>query len=70
MHKASRKVGLEKDYLHCEVAALIKDKDRKGSKLIVVRVDSKGQAVNSEPCPVCKEVLRSFPNVKSIEFSV
>lgn len=69
MYRASRKVGLVKDYLHCEVACLIKDKDRRGVKLTVVRVDAKGNACYSEPCTVCKEVLKMFPNIKSIEYS-
>lgn len=70
MLKAAKRVGLEdKCYIHAELAALISDKHRKGIKLVVARVNSKGDPVNSEPCIVCKELLRSFPNIKSIEYS-
>lgn len=70
MYRASRKVGLVKDYLHSEVAALIKDKKRLGVKLTVARVDAKGNPVYSEPCSVCKEVLKSYENIKSVEYSL
>lgn len=70
MYKASRKLGLVKDYCHSELLALIKDRDRRGVKLVVVRVNSKGEACYSEPCLVCKEILKNFNNIKSVEFSL
>lgn len=69
--KAASKVGRpEACYLHSEQRALYLDKRRKGVKLVVVRVNAEGQAVYSEPCEICKEVLKDFPNIKSVEFSV
>lgn len=65
MHRASRKVGLEKDYLHAEVGALIKSKG-KGRTLVVVRIDSKGNLIESSPCPVCSEVIRVSPHIKEV----
>lgn len=70
MHKHSKKLGLCKDFIHSEVNALIKDKSRKGVKLIVVRIDSKGSPCNSEPCCVCKAVIETFSNIKTIEYTV
>lgn len=68
--KAAKKLGLdEKCYLHAEQRALYLDKARKGVKLIVVRVGANGEAMNSEPCVVCKQVLLDFPNIRSIEYS-
>ena len=69
--KAASKVGRpEACFLHSEQRALYLDKRRKGVKLIVVRVDSKGNPMYSEPCEICKEVLKDYPNIKSIEFSI
>lgn len=69
--KAASKVGRpEACYLHAEQRALYLDKKRKGVKLIVVRVGAIGEALCSEPCPICREVLKDFPNIKVIEFSV
>lgn len=64
-----KKLGLCKDFIHSEVNALIKDKSRKGFKLIVVRIDSKGNPCNSEPCSVCKAVIATFSNIKSLEYT-
>lgn len=70
MHKHSKKLGLCKDFIHSEVNALIKDKSRKGFKLIVVRIDSKGNPCNSEPCSVCKAIIKdNFKNILSLEYS-
>jgi hypothetical protein len=69
--KAASKVGRPLAvYLHAEQRALYLDKKRKGVKLIVVRVGAIGQAMCSEPCEICREVLKDFPNIKTIEFSV
>lgn len=68
--KAALKVGLEhKCFLHAEQRALYLDKKRKGVKLVVVRVGAKGEPMYSEPCPVCKEVLKDFSNIKSVEYT-
>lgn len=43
MHRASRKLGLVKDYCHAEMVALVRAKGN-GSKLYVARVNAKGGA--------------------------
>lgn len=69
-YKASKKQGNELAcYLHAEVGALIKDRHRRGRKLVVCRVYANGQPAPSEPCPVCKAVLADFPNIKEVIFS-
>lgn len=67
----AKKVGRpEAVYLHAEMACLLKDKARKGVKLFVARVDSKGASVYSAPCEICSLALKDYSNVKSVEFSV
>jgi tRNA(Arg) A34 adenosine deaminase TadA len=67
MHKASRKLGLLKDYAHAELLAIVKSRGR-GCKLLVVRVLADGSKANSEPCLVCKEILRNS-HIESVEYS-
>jgi len=70
--KAGKAVGLpDKICIHAELKALLADRQRKGVKLIVARVDSKGQPAYSEPCLVCKHLLQTdFKHIKSIEFTI
>lgn len=72
MGVAGKAVGLpDKTCIHSELGALLKDRYKKGVKLIVVRVDSKNKPAYSEPCECCKHIIKEyFPNIKSIEFSV
>lgn len=69
MHKVSRKLGLEKDFLHSEIGAIINDKVKKGYKLTVVRIDSEGNPASSMPCPVCMSVIKEASWIKSITWS-
>lgn len=68
--KAASKLGLnDKCYIHAEMRALWLDKKQKGVKLIVVRIGAKGDPMYSEPCLVCKEVLKDFSNIKFVEYT-
>lgn len=71
MMRAGKKVGLdEKIYWHSECKALysVKNVD-KIYKLIVVRVDAKGNPAPSHPCIICSTLAREM-GVKSIEYSL
>lgn len=68
MHKASKRLGLSKEYCHAEQLAIVRSRG-KGHKLYVARVDSTGKAVYSAPCEVCSLLLRES-HIKSIEFTV
>lgn len=57
-------------YLHAEIAALLKDKNRRGVKMIVARVDSKGRPCLAAPCVACQLALKEASYIKSIEFTV
>ena len=71
MHDYSIKSGSvpEKCFLHSEIGALIKDKKRKGVKLIVARVDSNGKPCLAMPCPACALAIQEFSNIKSVEYT-
>lgn len=68
--KIAKRLGKPlKTYLHAEMAAIIKSKN-KGCKLVVARVTSDGQAANAKPCCICEEAIRLHGGIKSIEYSV
>lgn len=69
MYWTSRKLGLQKDYVHAEALALIRAKGR-GYRLTVVRVGATGNILNSCPCPVCSELIKQSPHLKIIEHSI
>jgi hypothetical protein len=60
MLEAGRKVGLTaKLFWHAECKAIYAVKDiSKIHKIIVVRIDSKGQPVNSTPCVICERLIK------------
>lgn len=68
--EAAKRIGKpEKICLHSEAVALFRSRG-KGCKLIVARVDSRGQPCLAKPCDVCMELVRLHGKISSIEFSV
>ena len=66
-YKYAKKAGLiEKIYLHSEICTLLKANNP--YILIVLRVDSKGNLVNSKPCPICYLAIKNTPSLKSVYF--
>jgi hypothetical protein len=69
-YRAAKRVGMpEKVCLHSEAISIFRSKG-KGVKLVVARVNSKGEACLSKPCDVCMELVRLHGGIKSIEFSI
>jgi deoxycytidylate deaminase len=68
MAKASKKLGMRKEFCHAECLALVRARG-KGVKMYVARVDSQGEACYSAPCVVCASLI-SESQIKSIEFTV
>ena len=56
-----------KQYLHAEIAALIRAKG-KGCSIIVTRLMKNGTAGNARPCPICFEAIRTS-GIKNIYFT-
>ena len=71
MFHYSRRVGSpEKCYLHSEISAILRDRNRKGYKIITARVDSLGIPCLAAPCLSCQLAIKEATNLKSIEFSM
>jgi deoxycytidylate deaminase len=53
-------VGMpEKEYLHAEIAAIIRAKDKKIFRITIERYDSSGNCVNAKPCPICMRAIQA-----------
>ena len=59
--KCAKEVGLpEKIYLHAEIAAILKAKDKQIHRIHIERKGKKGQYLPSKPCPICQEAIKAF----------
>lgn len=66
---AARSGNADREYLHAELAALIKAVKRgKPYRLVVVRVGKNGQHMFSKPCDCCVQAIAAF-GVKIVEHS-
>jgi len=59
----------EKEYLHSEIQALVRCKDRIPHKLTVERYDSEGNPAIAKPCPICAKAIKAY-GVKMVEYTV
>lgn len=66
--KFANQVGLEhKQFLHAEIAALVRLKDwSKAHKIVVTRYGKNGEPVLAKPCPVCERAINQA-GIKHIE---
>lgn len=64
------KAGLpEKQFLHAELAAIIKCKDlSKAHSILVTRVSKSGNFANAKPCPICAMALKEA-GIKNIRWT-
>lgn len=58
----------QRQYLHAEIAALLKAKTKKVSSIFVERYDSEGKPALAEPCKICYKALVAF-GVKNIHYT-
>lgn len=70
MKQAGQKVGLEeKIFWHAECKTIYSVRDlSKAHRLIVVRIGSKGEALNSKPCCICERLIQEV-GIKEISYS-
>lgn len=67
----AKAVGLpEKQFLHAEIAAIIKCRDiSKAHRILVTRIDKRGRTAMAKPCPVCESAIREA-GIKNVEWTV
>jgi tRNA(Arg) A34 adenosine deaminase TadA len=68
--KYALKAGLpEKQYLHAEIAAIVRCRDlTRAHKIEVIRVGRDGSLLLAKPCPVCQSAIVAS-GIKHIEHS-
>jgi len=66
--KYANKVGLpEKQYLHAEIAAIVRCRDlAKAHRIEVLRVGRNGSLLLAKPCPVCQTAIEAA-GIRNIE---
>lgn len=58
----------EKEYLHSEIQALLRCKDKTPYRLTVERYTNDGEPALAAPCPVCSLAIRTY-GVKVLEYT-
>lgn len=68
--KLAARAGLpEKEYLHAEVAALVRCRNLdKAYKIVVTRINKKGKFANAKPCPICSLAIQEA-GIQVVEWS-
>ena len=71
MKRAGERVGLpDKVFWHAECKAIYSLKERaKAYKIVVVRISSEGEPVNSKPCILCETLIKEV-GIKFVEYSL
>lgn len=65
----AQRVGLEyKEYLHAEIAAILKAKDKKIYRISVERYGKDGQPLLAKPCPICQEAIKAY-GIQVVEYT-
>lgn len=67
MAKASKKLGMCKEYAHSEMLALVRSRG-KGVKMYIARVDSNNKPCYSAPCKVCSALIAES-QIESVEYT-
>jgi deoxycytidylate deaminase len=65
----AEKVGTPcKVFLHAEVQALLRTKDKKPYRLTIERYDNEGNFALAKPCPVCSEAIKAW-GISVVEYT-
>lgn len=65
----ARKVGHpERQFLHAEIAAILKARGKPIHRITVERYNAKGLPANACPCPVCRSAIRAF-SIQVVEYT-
>lgn len=58
-----------KEYLHAEVAAIIRSRRHKIHRIVIERYDSEDRPALARPCPICQLAITEA-NIKIVEYTV
>ena len=54
------------EYLHAEIAAILRARDKPIYRLVVERYNKLGEPVSAAPCKICQEAIQAF-GIKIVE---
>ena len=57
-----------KIYLHAEIDAILKARERKIHSINIYRYNALGHPKNAKPCPICIEAIKAF-GIQSINYT-
>lgn len=58
-----------KEFLHAEIAAIIKCKKGKPYKIKIERYGKDGRPLNAKPCPICEAAIK-MAGIKFVEYTI
>lgn len=65
----AKKVGKpDQIYLHAEIHAILKARERKIHSINIYRYNALGHPKNAKPCPICIEAIKAF-GIQSINYT-
>ena len=63
----AKKVGhSERQFLHAEIQAILRAKDKQIYRITIERYDRNGNPALAAPCPVCVEAIKAY-NIQIVE---
>lgn len=66
----AKKVGHHhRIYLHAEIAAILKAREKPIFKIKIERYGKHSTLLPSKPCPICMEAIKTF-NIANVEYTV
>ena len=67
----ARSVGLpHKQFLHAEIAAIIRCRDlSRAHRMVVTRINRKGRTALAKPCPICESAIKEA-GIKEVEWTI
>jgi len=70
MKQLAKEVGhsLDKIYLHAEISAILRARDKPIHRIIIERYNAKGYPALAAPCPICRRALEIF-GINIVEYT-
>lgn len=61
MASLAKEVGhIDQIYLHAEIAAILRAKDKQIHRISIERYDAAGRPALAAPCPICQRAIKMF----------
>ena len=75
MYKLSKEINPKecptRVFVHAEIDAIIRcNHIKKAHKILVLRLNAKGEYALAKPCPICEKAILEQTPIKIVEFSV